>query len=112
MAASCVSPRHIARYGRRMARSHQRIGLPVVSAREVPLYTGHLTGQLEEHLRTVSRNRLAETITGGLSYPGKMPCPAWGLPASECRTGSRLAQIEGTICHACYAMKGTFRVRE
>lgn len=83
-----------------MARSRPLISLPLVPVEpEVPLYTGHLTGELEEHIRLVSRNRLAEQITGGLSKPGKMPCPAWGLPAKRCRVGSRLASIAGTVCH-------------
>lgn len=73
----------------------------------MPLYQG----DVEADLRLVARNRLAETITGGFSHPGKMPCPAWGLPASECKTGSKLAKVEGTTCHDCYALKGTFRFK-
>lgn len=59
-------------------------------------------------LQVVARNRLAETITGGLSFPSKMPCPSWGISAARCRIGSVLAQREGTVCHDCYAMKGTY----
>lgn len=54
------------------------------------------------------------SITGGLSKPGKMPGPAFGLPARACKTGARLASIEGSVCGACYATKGryfTFRVQ-
>src|SRR5438445_8895372 len=54
------------------------------------------------------------SITGGLSKPGKMPGPAFGLPAHACRTGARLASTEGSVCGACYATKGryfTFRVQ-
>ena len=93
-----------------MPPSRQPISLPVLSDPEVPLYTGHLTGQLDRHLREVARNRLAETITGGLSKPGKMPCPAWGLPASRCRVGSSLEGTEGTVCHpdVCYAKKRNY----
>lgn len=80
-----------------------RISLPL--AGDHPLYQGNL----EADLQLVSRNRLAEKITGGLAWPGKMPCPAWGISASRCKVGSVLAQVEGTICHACYAGKGTFR---
>ena len=57
----------------------------------------------------VTRGKLAETITGGLSWTGKMDCPAWGISAAHCRTGSKLARVEGTVCRSCYAMKGTFR---
>jgi len=37
-----------------------------------------------------------------------MPCHSWGLPATSCKTGSRLATIEGTVCHGCYARKGNY----
>jgi hypothetical protein len=107
LTVACISRPCPCRYGRGMARSRERIGLPILADREVPLYAG----DMEADLRVVSRHRLAETITGGLSKPGKMPCPAWGLPASECRTGSRLVKIEGTTCHDCYALKGTFRFK-
>jgi hypothetical protein len=52
---------------------------------EVPLYTGQLTECLEQDLKKVARNRLAETITGRLSSPGKMPCLSWGIFAARCR---------------------------
>lgn len=87
-----------------MARSREIIGLPVLSAPEVPLYQG----DIEADLRVVSRNRLAETITGGLSVTSKMPCPSWGISAMRCRVGQVLAKREGTVCHDCYAMKGTY----
>jgi len=90
-----------------MAHTRRIIGLPVLTAPEVPLYRGNM----EADLRVVTRNRLAETITGGLAYPSKMDCPAWGVPATRCRVGSILAQEPGTVCHDCYAMKGTFRFR-
>ena len=51
----------------------------------------------------------ANEIVGGLSAPGKMPCPSINLPAPACITGSLLAQIEGTTCHGCYALKGRYR---
>src|SRR2546430_2351554 len=60
-------------------------------------------------LRVVSRNRLAETITGGLSVTSKMPCPSWGISAARCRIGSVLAQKVNTVCSACYAMRGTYQ---
>ena len=40
-------------------------------AGEVPLYRG----DMEADLLTVSRNRLVETITGGLSAPSRMQAP-------------------------------------
>ena len=45
-----------------------------------------------------------------LSHPSKMPCPAISLDARACKTGSKLAEIEGTVCHDCYALKGFYRM--
>tara|TARA_S200002703_G_scaffold9044_1_gene8989 strand:+ start:127 stop:732 length:606 start_codon:yes stop_codon:yes gene_type:complete len=47
-------------------------------------------------------------IVGGLSKPSKMPGWAYGLPAKECRTGSKLVNIEGSTCQGCYALKGCY----
>ena len=38
-----------------------------------------------------------------------MPCYSWGIPAQSCISGSKLAQIQGTVCQKCYALKGFFR---
>ena len=51
----------------------------------------------------------AREITGGLSKPSKMPGPAHNLPASKCKTGHKLAQIPGSVCYDCYALKGRYR---
>jgi len=51
----------------------------------------------------------ANKIVGGLSKPGKMPCPSINLPAASCITGSLMAVIEGTTCYGCYALKGRYR---
>ena len=45
-----------------------------------------------------------------LSHPSKMPCPAISLDAQACKTGSKLAEIKGTVCHDCYALKGFYRM--
>ena len=50
----------------------------------------------------------AKQITGSLSKPSKMPGHAYGLPAKECKTGSKLAMKEGTTCSGCYALKGCY----
>jgi hypothetical protein len=63
---------------------------------------------LEADLAVVSRNRLAEQITGGLSFTVKMPCPSWGISATRCKVGSVLAAKEGTTCADCYARKGRY----
>jgi hypothetical protein len=52
-------------------------------------------------------NELDE-ITGTLSKPSKMPGWAYGIPAKECKVGSKLAKIPGTVCHGCYALKGCY----
>lgn len=47
-------------------------------------------------------------IVGGLSHPDKMPWYAWSISAEHCKTGAKLAQIEGTTCNSCYALKGRY----
>jgi len=47
-------------------------------------------------------------VTGGLSDTSKMPCHSWGLPATSCHTGARLATLEDTVCSDCYAKKGNY----
>jgi hypothetical protein len=53
----------------------------------------------------------AVELTGGLSFPGKMPCPAYSLPATSCNMGSNLSLITGTVCSKCYARKGRYCFR-
>ena len=53
----------------------------------------------------------ANIIVGGLSAPGKMPCPSINLPAAACITGSILARVPGTTCHGCYALKGRYNFK-
>ena len=47
-------------------------------------------------------------LVGGLSKPSKMPGWAYGLPAKECRTGSKLVKVKGSTCEGCYALKGCY----
>jgi len=49
-----------------------------------------------------------EAKIGTLSNPSKMPSFAWGISAKDCKTGSKLAKIEGTICNKCYANTGNY----
>lgn len=51
---------------------------------------------------------LATSIVGGLSNPSKMPGKAYGISASLCITGSKLAKVEGSTCHGCYALKNFY----
>ena len=50
----------------------------------------------------------ARAAVGGLSQTSKMPCRSWGISATKCKTGSKLAQKKGTVCHDCYALKGAY----
>jgi hypothetical protein len=50
----------------------------------------------------------ATLLTGGLSAPSKMPGFAYSIPATACKVGSRLAQVEGSVCRGCYALKGRY----
>ena len=43
-----------------------------------------------------------------LSKPEKMPGYAYGLPAPECKTGSKLRLIPDSVCFNCYAFKGNY----
>lgn len=47
----------------------------------------------------------ANSLTGGLSYTSKMPCPSWGISALKCKTGNKLAEVPGSVCSDCYARK-------
>ena len=53
----------------------------------------------------------ANIIVGGLSAPGKMPCPSINLPATACNVGAKLAKVPGTTCHGCYALKGRYNFK-
>ena len=37
-----------------------------------------------------------------------MPWISWDLPARQCKTGSKLVRVKGSICHGCYALKGRY----
>tara|TARA_R100000353_G_scaffold30433_1_gene24999 strand:- start:541 stop:1164 length:624 start_codon:yes stop_codon:yes gene_type:complete len=50
----------------------------------------------------------AKEITGSLSKPSKMPGWSYGLPAKECKTGSKLRKVPGSTCYDCYALKGCY----
>jgi len=50
----------------------------------------------------------AETIVGGLSETSKMPTMSISLPATLCKTGSKLRKVPGSVCSKCYACKGAY----
>lgn len=74
---------------------------PPESARELRKITGLSQGE-------------ASRMVAGLSSPGKMPCPSYGLPAAECNVGSKLraasTEARPTVCGGCYALKGSYRM--
>jgi hypothetical protein len=37
-----------------------------------------------------------------------MPCHGYSIPASSCKVGGRLREIEGSVCSDCYACKGRY----
>jgi hypothetical protein len=37
-----------------------------------------------------------------------MPEYTYNLPAHECNVGAELVNVEGSVCHGCYALKGLF----
>lgn len=45
----------------------------------------------------------AKRIAGRLGEPSKMPGYAYGLDPFQCRKGSELARIPGSVCSECYA---------
>ena len=53
----------------------------------------------------------ATKIVGGLTSTTKLPCKSYGLPAAECKLGSILRNIKGTVCEGCYAFnKGSWLI--
>ena len=50
----------------------------------------------------------AKAIVGGLSNCEKMPSFSWGIPAVLCKVGSLLAQVKGSVCFVCYALRGRY----
>lgn len=52
--------------------------------------------------------KTAKSIAGTLGKPSKMPGLSYGISAKQCITGAKLALIEGTVCHGCYALKANY----
>lgn len=52
--------------------------------------------------------KAALAVIGSLSDTSKMPGKSWGINADRCITGSKLAEILGSICSTCYAQKGFY----
>ena len=58
------------------------------------------------------RKNEATSICGTLTSTSKMPCKSYSLPTETCKTGFKMSQIKGSICHSCYANKGFYRAYE
>lgn len=50
----------------------------------------------------------AIAVAGPLGYPSKMPGTSYGISAKACITGAKLAQVEGSTCHGCYALEANY----
>ena len=47
-------------------------------------------------------------ITDSFTRTSKMPGLSYSLPAWECKTGSKLRKVKGSVCASCYALKGCY----
>ena len=43
-----------------------------------------------------------------MTRTSKMPGLSYSLPAWECKTGSKLRKVKGSVCASCYALKGNY----
>jgi hypothetical protein len=50
----------------------------------------------------------ANAHTGGLSNTDKMPGKSYNTSARDCKAGTRLRAVKGSVCDGCYAMKGRY----
>jgi len=51
---------------------------------------------------------LVDENVGGMSDASKMPWKSWSLNSDDCKLGSALKFVEGTVCSKCYADKGNY----
>lgn len=54
-------------------------------------------------------NKTAKLIAGSLGKPSKMPGLSYGISATLCNVGSKLAKVVGSVCHGCYALKANYK---
>ena len=50
----------------------------------------------------------AEAVCGKLSYPSKMPGPAYSISNKFCNTGGKLRKVKGSVCEKCYAGRNNY----
>jgi hypothetical protein len=53
-------------------------------------------------------NHTLATLT--LTNTSKLPCRSFDVTALACKVGSKLAQVEGSVCFKCYALGGFYRM--
>jgi hypothetical protein len=53
-----------------------------------------------QEAREIAGSKLAQT--------SKMPGHSWSISARKCLTGSKLAQVAGSTCSGCYALRGRY----
>lgn len=53
--------------------------------------------------------KAAKAVAGTLGFPSKMPGTSYGISARACLMGSKLAQVEGSVCFGCYALKANYQ---
>lgn len=52
--------------------------------------------------------KTVENLEIKFSQTEKMPWLSWDTPAWNCKTGSKLVNVKGTVCNGCYAMEGRY----
>ncbi len=55
-----------------------------------------------------STKKKAQSTVGEFSLPSKMPCKCWSLPPSRCGVGSKLMQVDGSVCANGYCHTGHY----
>ena len=57
------------------------------------------------------KTKEAWDLVGGLSKPGKMPGWSIGIPAKECKTGSKLRAVKGSVCKTVMRLRAATCLR-
>ena len=63
---------------------------------------------MAQQITFFATKKAALQAVASLSNTSKMPGKSWGISASLCHTGRKLAAIDGTVCSDCYACKGFY----
>lgn len=68
-----------------------------------------IQGYIMQQVINITTLKQARDIAGTLGKPSKMPGFAYGISAFNCKTGSQLAQVKGSVCEGCYARKANYK---